>query len=44
MTAPAEVPVLWLQALCLTALRILRLEAALTAARHTNTRLKGEAA
>jgi hypothetical protein len=41
MTGPAEVPVLWLQVLCLTCLRILRLEAALHAARQINTRLKG---
>jgi hypothetical protein len=44
VTAPAEVPVLWLQVLCLTCLRIARAEAALAVAKQTNTRLKGEAA
>lgn len=41
MTGPVEVPVIWLQALCLTALRILRREAALAVAKQINTRLKG---
>jgi hypothetical protein len=40
MTGRVEVPVIWLQALCLTVLRIVRLEAAVYTARQAVARLK----